>query len=332
MENRLIHLEIHGKGGEKLTKSISSIEVSRSLAKIDNEGTDTLNENLADSNVREIQALAYKSKKLKNHIKAYEAKKEKGLLNPEQKALLEKTKENLLTIEVKEIPLGNTHVHVAIYKRKNNDIVFLNMHDDEATAARAADRFVRKGEGGKSIELKAQGERLVSFKLKGRRYRFDPNRIFTDKGIKNTLTRYGRYSREAHQEVKKFAEKLYGLLNVENNPSVIAMHNNTNGRFSVKTYARGGSAAKEASRVNVNRDKDPDDFFYVNNDQVFELLKQRGYNVVLQNNRTVTDDGSLSVRIGAQAIYINIETQDGHERAHDDMTRIAHEVLSEIQK
>jgi hypothetical protein len=38
-----------------------------------------------------------------------------------------------------------------------------------------------------------------------------------------------------------------------------------------------------------------------------------GYNVVLQNNTTVEDDGSLSVYCGKNRIsYINFESESGH--------------------
>jgi len=61
-------------------------------------------------------------------------------------------------------------------------------------------------------------------------------------------------------------------------------------------------------------------FFYVTERKHFDGLKAKGYNVVLQNNDAVTDDGSLSVYCGRQKItYINVEAEHGHKIEQERM-------------
>ena len=52
----------------------------------------------------------------------------------------------------------------------------------------------------------------------------------------------------------------------------------------------------------------------------FDNIKRLGFNVVLQNNMKVTDDGSLSVYCGKQRIpYINVEAENGHLTEQKEM-------------
>ena len=71
--------------------------------------------------------------------------------------------------------------------------------------------------------------------------------------------------------------------------------------------------AQAMSQVAVSPDKDPHDFFYVTSRQAFDFLSARNFNVVLQNNQDVHDDGSLSVWAARQQIdYINAEGGTGN--------------------
>jgi hypothetical protein len=58
---------------------------------------------------------------------------------------------------------------------------------------------------------------------------------------------------------------------------------------------------------------DEDDFIYTTSVYFFRKLKDAGLNVVLQNNDSIGDDGSLSVLCGKTGrSYINIEAEHGH--------------------
>jgi hypothetical protein len=193
-----------------------------------------------------------------------------------------------------------------------------NMHDDENTAVEAAKNIV-KINGGTLVELKHTGERLISFHLNGTPYRFDPNRIFTPAGVTKTLLQYSQTSPEAEAEVSKFAQDLVSRF-VTGMDVVVALHNNSNGGYSVASYMKGGEFEKDGAQVFMNPQRDLDDFFYVTEEKYFNALKAKGYNVVLQNNRSVTDDGSLSVYCGRQKItYINVEAEQGHQVEQEKM-------------
>jgi hypothetical protein len=60
-----------------------------------------------------------------------------------------------------------------------------------------------------------------------------------------------------------------------------------------------------------NPKQDPDNFFIVNNNEMFKEIKKGSFNVVLQNSVKATDDGSLSIYYGKRnLVYINIEAQN----------------------
>src|SRR5262245_17517946 len=108
------------------------------------------------------------------------------------------------------IRLGDTRIFV-IRQFVGKGKTLVHLHENEATALEAA-VFYLNCRGGTLITLKHSGERNVVFYLKRRRYEFDPNRIFTDRGIKKSLKKFGSYSIAAHQEVQKLREKIIRLL------------------------------------------------------------------------------------------------------------------------
>ena len=208
------------------------------------------------------------------------------------------------------VRLGSTAVQIRSSDRQPQKLTFLSVHENEQTAVVAARRVIER-HGGRLIELKARGQRLVSFELDRTRYTFDPNRIFTDIGLEKSLRRYGRYSKAAHEAVVQLRDAL--LKTIRNDLQlVVAVHNNTSGDLSVESYKRGGELQAEASRVAINPKLDPDDFFLVLNPTLFERLQAAGFNVVLQSAKP-TDDGSLSVYSQQAGIpYVNVESRYGH--------------------
>lgn len=210
--------------------------------------------------------------------------------------------------------LGDKTIAIKIL-RNGSGSNFVCPHDNENTASAIAAVMVR-AHGGTLIELSHSGERNINFSHAGVAYTFDPNRMFTDRGIKATLQALGPYSEDAYALVKNFADvvKLYfkpGL--------IIAMHNNTNGAYSIRSYIAGGDMQTEASQVYVNPDIDPDNFFFVTTLNLFNRLKDRNFNVVLQASRT-SDDGSLSVYAAQKGVpYVNIEAQAGKSAVQQAM-------------
>ncbi|MEM7700105.1 MAG: M15 family peptidase, partial [Verrucomicrobiota bacterium] len=109
--------------------------------------------------------------------------------------------------------------------------------------------------------------------------------------------------------------------------TVIALHNNTDGGYSLLSYLPGGSEA--AAGADVHRSgADTDNFFLVTQERLFRSLKARNFNVALQDNRNAPEDGSLSVYCGKKGIsYINVEAQHGDSAAQTQMLKALFEIL-----
>jgi hypothetical protein len=206
---------------------------------------------------------------------------------------------------------------------------FVHVHEDENTAVQAAMEFIDSLGEGCFVTLKHGMGRNISFNMGNTRYTFDPNRIYTDSGRKASLLKFGTFSDSAFGVVSKLA-KLLSLKFIDSNQLIVALHNNTDGGgLTIKTYQRDGAYANDASKVSVSKRQDEDDFFYTTSDRAFDFFRKRGFNVMLQNSETVTDDGSLSVYAGNRHIdYINIEAQHGKK---EQQKRMLGAVLEYIQ-
>ena len=235
-----------------------------------------------------------------------------------------------LRAEIRRVKIGETKIGVAITEKPRSQYVFANLHDDESTSVDAVQDVLNRS-GGRLVELRHTGKRLVVFKLKGREFRVDPNRIFTPAGARKTLERQSTYSDEAAVAVKRFAEDLLNIYRIDRSAAVIALHNNPPGLYSALSYAAGGKYARDAGDVFIRDGSDPDDFFFVTERAVFDALKRKGYNVVLQDNRQVTDDGSLSVYCGKSNVrYVNVEADHGHRKEQTQMLLDLKLILDEL--
>ncbi|MBA2651466.1 MAG: protein tyrosine phosphatase [Tatlockia sp.] len=181
---------------------------------------------------------------------------------------------------------------------------FVHLHENEVTALRAARIYVIK-KGGTLITLKHSGKRNVTFYLNGVRYEFDPNRIFSDKGIRKTLKRHGHYSQSAHAEVKKLAKEILYLLPPTG--KIVAVHNNR--FYSMKEYFPKHRLAADIGAMYYRPKSNYRNFYFVTKKQEYNRLKKLKFNVALQAKK-VQDDGSLSYRLTSKN-YINIEAAYG---------------------
>ena len=196
------------------------------------------------------------------------------------------------------VNLGGTKVIIQQYKNgKGKD--FVHLHHNEITAYKAAKAFIET-DGGSLLTLIHNGERNIVFYLNNEKYEFDPNRIFTDLGIKKTLSQFGNYSPKAHVEVKKLADKIKVLLP---KGKVIAVHNNKS--YSLKDYLPGHELAEDAKALNFNKSNHYRNFYLVTKENDFERLKSLNFNSIWQC-LNANDDGSLSVYL-ANNDYINVE-------------------------
>jgi len=194
----------------------------------------------------------------------------------------------------------------------------INVHDNEKTAVEAA-RSLLEQQGGVLIKIDNNAQRIISFPFKGVVYSFDPNRIFSASGIRLTLKAKGKINPLAITEVEKFAAHLLQLV-PDSASCIVALHNNTDGDYSVKSYLVGGKRHNDAKEVHEDSWQDVDDIALTTDEVLFNKMSALGYNSILQDNVKVDKDGSLSVYYGElNKRYINIETQFGKTIQYKEM-------------
>ena len=221
---------------------------------------------------------------------------------------------SLAAVKNYRVHIGNTTVNIQKTVIKTGKS-FVHLHKNEKTALLAARKYIQK-HGGSLITLQHKGGRNISFTLHKKHYEFDPNRIYTDTGIKKTLTEFGDYDKSAHLEVKKFAKKISSLLP---QGKIIAVHNNRN--YSFKSYFPGNSHAKDAALLNSEKKRFYRNFFLVTKKQEHKRLVNKKFNSVLQSTKA-EDDGSLSILLKNRD-YINVEAGYGQFETQMNMIKNA---------
>ncbi len=231
---------------------------------------------------------------------------------------------------------GDTRI--VFYSRCLDDtatkISFVHVHENETTAVAAANLLMDTLQRGCFTTWQCQQQRFVEFKLKGVQYRFDPNRIYTQTGIKTTLkSNKGAFSDSAMLSIQVIAD-VFLRKYIDSNRLIVALHNNTDaGGLSISSYKKGNAFSSAAKQVFINPKQDADDFFYTTEVAYFNFLKTKGFNVVLQDNVKVPDDGSLSVYAATYHIpYINIEAQNGHLQQQIKMLSTVFQLIDAIIK
>lgn len=226
--------------------------------------------------------------------------------------------------------LGDKKITVKIIRFGTNArTVLINLHHNENTSLEAARKVLGK-KGGVLINIENDNERFIDFPQNGRVFRFDPNRIFTDAGIKQDLEMQNDHSTaNAVKAVRKFAQFIRSQI-PSSATTVIALHNNDDGNLSVASYLPGNEYSQEASLVHRDAGHDPDNFFFTTNAGLYRSLSRKGYNVVLQHNKKASDDGSLSVYYGRKKkSYVNVEAETGQLEEQQGMLDV---LLSIINK
>ena len=223
--------------------------------------------------------------------------------------------------------LGSTVIPIKYYQfGDSKDLFFINVHDDEETAVNGAMRLLEM-QGGALVRLVNKKQRNIIFKMGGLTYMFDPNRIFSRHGINLSLSNFGRTGKKAIDEVEKFANRILNFLP----PSpvcVIALHNNSDGKFSVTSYLKGNERENDAKAIHVSPDEDPDDLFLTTDSILYRNLLKEKFNIVWQDNASASKDGSLSVYCGEKNIrYLNCETEHGKTSQYNAMILAANKYV-----
>jgi hypothetical protein len=222
-----------------------------------------------------------------------------------------------------------------VYSREPG-FTYFAPHNDETTSADVG--FNRVAEyGGTMIRLTHTGKRNMPMTHQGKRYFFDPNRMFTTQGIQKTLANPAiNPSRPTTPAlvaaVEKFAKYVVDELRLGalHKGTLIGLHNNTPGGYSARSYLPQGAEARNAAHVHLNPAHNPDDFFLVTVPELFLALKARGYNVVLQS-LLPEDDGSMSVYCAKKRIpYVNVETLISHGAIQERMLKEVVDIIESV--
>lgn len=219
------------------------------------------------------------------------------------------------------VPLGERNVRFEVIESpvRGRGPLFISLHSNELNTVAAARQLIRS-HAGTLILIDGGGKRRLSFDS-GKSV--DPNRVFSKKGIARDLNRFSHYTETSAKQASDFGSQVIKKLGISSKRPVIALHNNTNGGYSIHSYERGGSESAAATEVYHAPGKDTDNFFLVTRSQLFKELKKAGFNVVLQANRGAPDDGSLSVYCGKKGItYVNVETQLGDSKTAREMLEV----------
>lgn len=228
------------------------------------------------------------------------------------RSVMPRTMERDPTAQRTPVELGCTTVHIEVWGADDARHVFVNVHENERTSVCAARALLAARHDSRLVVLRGQGRRHVVFWMGARPYLFDPNRIFSDQGIEETLRYHGAYSRAAHDAVARLRDAIVAAVRPDRTELIVALHNNGIGQYTIDSYRKDGAHAAQAQEVRLCADADAGDFFLVNQPQAFHALHASGYSVVLQRPDS-RDDGSMSQQfVGGHPLYINAEARHGH--------------------
>ena len=216
------------------------------------------------------------------------------------------------------VPVGDSTVMINYHPGKGP--MYVHLHENETTALLAIKKIAPVNNNS-WLSLHHKGTRNISFSIAGRAYQFDPNRMFSAKGIRASLEQYGGYSKQAAAAVNGLASKVKSLIGKN---AVIAVHNNQG--YSFRDYLPGHSSAQDAKYLNFPLKSHYRNFLLMTRHQDYCRIIKNRENAIEQRS-SVHDDGSLSVYMARRA-YINVEAGYNQLAAQYRMLEKAQKILS----
>ncbi|WP_442589008.1 hypothetical protein ACSBL2_23585 [Pedobacter sp. AW31-3R] len=227
------------------------------------------------------------------------------------------------------IVAGDLNINLIKYSHGDPEIHFLTIHDNEDTGVKAAFQFINVN-GGSIVDCQYGGVRNYKFIYNEQTYQLDPNSIYTKRGIKLGLEKYGPSSEEVILEMEKAGKTIMNHYNPAMHGYIFTLHNNGDGGFGIRSYLKGYELESAADSVHINFEMDPDDMVLVTELDLFNRLKKANVNVVLQS-KDAPDDGSLSIYAMQNKIpYLNVEVQHGHLDENLNLINICAGMVSEL--
>ncbi len=188
------------------------------------------------------------------------------------------------------VPTGDRRVDIRVADT-GTDVTFVRVHQNEVPAG-AVGAAINAEVPSRFIDLSQHGTRDIAVATEGRRWSFDPNRIFSV-GVIGVAA--------------ALAEAVTSRLLA--NAPVVALHNN---RGTLLDSYASGSRKSCSKALYVNPRMDGATFALVSTRELFEAIKDLGINVVWEDRRGALDDGSLLAYAQRRGIpYVNVEAPLG---------------------
>lgn len=196
-------------------------------------------------------------------------------------------------------------VKFKIIKNGDSPNRYIWLHGDEMTAKMALNSHINEYSG---IAFFIQNEsREIPYKSTI----VDPNRLFSRIGSYHALKKFkpnweSNLLEEALEQIDIERKNFLKLIMPSKEGFLISVHNNFRG-YNVK------NEIKKSQKISIKNDQSPRDFILCTNEKDYMKLESGPYNVVLQNQLPLKDDGSLSWAMLRKNIrYINVEIRLGY--------------------
>ena len=150
----------------------------------------------------------------------------------------------------KNVWLGETRVRIVVYEvriKGKSPFVYFHPHENEHGSAVATRHMIHEA-GGRLVEIRSEGDRLITFKLKGESYSFDPELMFTEVGLQSSLAHFAPIGQAPLTAVIALRNAVLKELEGGAKP-IISVHNNDQTGVSVSSYQKNGMYSAHAAKV-----------------------------------------------------------------------------------
>jgi len=227
--------------------------------------------------------------------------------------------------------LGEEKVWVDIYEKPGADITLLNLHDNENTSVEAGLAFIKK-HGGRLIDLRHGRGREVVVRLNGVLHRFDPNRMFSDVGLRASMEYFNNNSDEVFDIASAFRDSVVKLAAFNEGMVLISIHNNSQNKMTIKDFRPGEWYGEDTKKTSINPRQDPDNFFFVTHTKLFNSLSSLGYNVAILANNPPDRGMLMDYCVDHGMINVSVEAEHGKQTDQIEMLEALWTILNESEK
>lgn len=213
-------------------------------------------------------------------------------------------------------------VKFEILKNGESNRRYIWIHGDEKTSELLIRKYLMENDGTAYLINSAEREVLING------YIIDPNRIFTNDGVKKSLIKLNKNISKLDinktiELINNDRDSFFESISPPEGGLLIALHNN------IREYSIDNEIPLSTAVSLKNMDHpDHHNFFICTNKEDYNLLKESPFNVVLQDKQIENDDGSLSWYASRKNIrFINIETRLGYLSTQSKMLKYVNENL-----